>query len=58
MPSKMYLVRGADGAIRTIMAPSMIAATKKYIREYPVESGDTIWVKERGAGDWTDYDIK
>jgi hypothetical protein len=54
----MYLVRGADGAIRTIMAPSMIAATKKYIREYPVESGDTIWVKERGAGDWTDYDIK
>lgn len=58
MPSVMYLVRGDDGKMRTIMAGSEIGAVKDYIRKYKPRSGDIVLVKERGRGDWSEYDIK
>lgn len=58
MSSTMYLVRGADGMIRTIMANSEIGAVKSYLREYPADRGDVLSVKERGRGDWSEYDLK
>jgi hypothetical protein len=54
----MYFVRGADGRIRTIMSGSLIGAVREYIRKYKPQPGDIVSVKERGRGDWEEYDIK
>jgi hypothetical protein len=60
MPPKkeMYLVRGGDGQMRTIMATSPGAAAKEYIRSYPVCEGDSVSVKKRGSGSWEEYEIR
>lgn len=55
---EMYLVRGGDGQMRTIMAPSLDTAVKEYIRKYPVCEGDSVSVKKRGSGGWSEYDIR
>lgn len=44
--------------IRTIMADSAVGATKEYLDKYQADSGDVISVKERGKGDWINYDVK
>lgn len=54
----MYFVQGEDGKIRTIMAGSEIGATKRYIYKYKPKKGDVLSVKQRGKGDWSEYDIK
>lgn len=54
----MYLVRGGDGQMRTIMAHSPDAAAKKYIQKYPVCEGDSVSVKKRGSGSWEEYEIR
>lgn len=56
--SEMYLVRGGDGQMRTIMASSPNAAAKKYIQKYPVCEGDSVSVKKRGSGGWEEYEIR
>lgn len=58
MPSIMYFVRGTDGKVRTIMAGSEIGAVKEYMHKYKPSRGDVLSAKERGVGDWTDYDVK
>jgi len=55
----MYFVREAsDGQIRTIMAGSEIGAIKAYMQKYKPLAGEVLSVKERGRGEWCDYDIK
>jgi hypothetical protein len=58
MPRDMYLVRGDDGMIRTIMAFSMGGAVKAYLEQYPAKPGDAISVKKRGEGDWEEYEVR
>ena len=54
----MYLVRGGDGKMRTIMAFSTKGAVKIYLENYPARKGDILSVKLRGQGDWEEYDIR
>ena len=59
MPYCMFLVRGANGQIRTIMSGSEIGAVKGFIRKYKPRAGDVVSVKERESGDdWSEYDIR
>jgi hypothetical protein len=46
----MFLVRGEDGRMRTIMAVSHRQAARIYADRYAVGDGEEIDVKERGAG--------
>jgi hypothetical protein len=54
----MYLVRGGGGKMRTIMATSTDAAVKTFLANYPADPGDEISVKERGVGDWEEYEVR
>ena len=54
----MFLVRGGDGQMRTIMAPNKTQAMKTFLKKYPAQSGDEVSVKERGVGDWSEYEIR
>ena len=54
----MFLVRGGDGQMRTIMAPSQAQAVKLFLKKYPANSGDEISVKRRGHGDWEEYEVR
>jgi hypothetical protein len=54
----MFLVRGGGGKMRTIMAPSKNQAVKKFLAKYPAAPGDEISVKQRGVGDWEEYEVR
>lgn len=56
-PKEMYLVRGPDGRMRTIMAFSVRGAAKEYLDRYPTKAGDEISVKLRSAGDWQHFQV-
>lgn len=43
--------------MRTIMAPSEGAAVKAFLKNFPASPGDEISVKERGKGDWSEYEV-
>ena len=58
MPKAMYLVRGGDGKMVTIMATSPGAAMKIFIERFPTCEGDSVSVKERGVGGWEEYEIR
>lgn len=54
----MFLVRGGDGRVRTIMASSHRQAVRIYADRYDPDDGDEIDVKERGAGQcWERYRV-
>jgi hypothetical protein len=55
---EMYLVRGDDGQMRTIMATSFRAAVRAFIEKYPVCEGDSVSVKKRGVGGWEEYEVR
>ena len=50
MPKIMFMVRGQDGTIRTVMASSHRQAARIYAERYDPEDGEELDVKERGAG--------
>ena len=55
----MYLVRGPDGTMSTVVAHSNRGALKLYLFKHPeLQPGDFLSVKQRGATeDWTDYKV-
>lgn len=54
----MFLVRDDAGRCRPIMAPSSRQAVKLFLERYPASPGDEISVKQRGVGDWEEYEVK
>lgn len=54
---QQFLVRGPDGRMATIVATSMRAALDQYIATHRTRKGDSVSVKPRGEGDWTDYRV-
>lgn len=52
-----YLVRGADGRMRTVQAFSVRGAAKLYLAKYRPKRGDIIEIKPRGRGDWEAFKI-
>ena len=54
----MYLVRGGEGKMRTIMAASENQAVKIFLEDYPAAPGDEISVKERGKGGWSEFEVR
>jgi hypothetical protein len=54
----MYLVRGADGTMRTIVAFSSRGAINIYLTKYSADKGDILSVKPRGRGDWEDFRVQ
>lgn len=57
-PKEMYLVRGADGTMRTIIAFSSRGAVKIYIAKYSTRKGDILEVKPRGRGQWEAFKVQ
>jgi hypothetical protein len=57
-PKAMFLVRGGDGRMTTILATSHRAAANIYIEQYKAARGEAISVKERGQGDWHEFEAK
>ena len=58
MPKIMFMVRGQDGKIRTVMASSHRQAARIYTERYDPEDGEELDVKERGAGPcWERYRV-
>jgi hypothetical protein len=60
MPAKSaYLIRNARGHMRTVQAQSHRGAMKIYLEQYPTTPGETLEVKQRGAGsdDWTAFRV-
>jgi hypothetical protein len=55
---EMYLVRGGNGKMVTIMATSPANAARRYIEGYPVSEGDSVSIKKRGSGGWSEYEIR
>jgi hypothetical protein len=54
----MFLLRGGDGQMRTIMAPNKTQAMKTFLKKYPARAGDEISLKVRGEGDWEEYEVR
>lgn len=54
--TRQFLVRDAKGRMKTIMSTSVRAAAKDYVNKYRPKRGDFFSVKERGTGDWADYE--
>jgi hypothetical protein len=57
-PKVMFLVRGDDGRMATIMATSHRAAANTYIEKYKASPGESISVKQRGSGDWHEFEAR
>ena len=54
----MFLVRGPDGRMATVMATSSRAACDQYVASKRTKPGDLISVKQRGANEWRDYQVR
>lgn len=54
----MYLVRGGDGQMRTIMATSYSNAAQIYLHNYPACVGDEVSVKKREVSGWHEYEVR
>lgn len=52
-----YLVRGPDGAVRTIRAYSVSHALKIFRMRHGAQRGDTLNVKPRGRGSWETFEV-
>ncbi len=53
----MYLVRDAEGKMRTIMANSCRGAINEFLKKHATFAGEQLAVKERGVGDWEEYTV-
>ena len=54
---RMFLVRDAEGKMRTVMARSTRAAAALFLESVETAPGDVIEVKERGRGDWEAFRV-
>jgi hypothetical protein len=56
-PEEAYLVRGADGRMRTVMAFSIDGAKRAYLRTRP-KRGTSFSIKLRnGSAGWTHFNV-
>lgn len=55
---EQYLIRWANGRMTTVVARSLRGAVRTHLRsKNRPKKGDTIHVKPRGRGDWTEFRI-